>query len=437
MKRSLLALLVLSFLLSLIGCGESKTDSTTKKESAEVKVQFSDDYPLFLASDRCDKEGDRDITYSYNYKGELISESQLTIGYYAENGLAVAYDKSTGLYGYVNKEGVYEIEPIYSGAAPFSKDGIALVEKQDGEEKLGYINSKGEEIIPFIYDGATSFYDCGYAIVIKNEDTYDEEGLLIGSKKINYIIDKKGREIAKTETENEISEYGTIATVSDTDINAVFNDYYVCRLGIYDFSGKQIYEFEREESLTEYCYTYGGELYKKTIELDEKGFSKAISIKKFDGKKFVDTEKEIGYKCYSKHVATTQSGYGYGVEVDGVTKIPFEYDQIVRCGDYFVAVKYNDLNDYTNQTLDIYDKNYKKTAENIKYAFVDRSEVEYGRNCALPNGYFEIAVYNSKYNLVYGVIDYTGKIIVEPVYGDKIIVNSYAGTGRFSSALLY
>lgn len=61
--------------------------------------------------------------------------------------------KVNGKWGYINKNGVYEIEPQYINADPFS-EGLACVER-DGQ--YGYINSKNEIMIEFQYNFAASF----------------------------------------------------------------------------------------------------------------------------------------------------------------------------------------------------------------------------------------------------------------------------------------
>lgn len=151
-----------------------------------------------------------------------------------------------------------------------------------------------------------------------------------------------------------------------------------------------------------------------------------IKTEIFDGKKFIALKSD--YEITSKRVATTQSGKGYGVSKNGETVIPFEYDWITEYGEYFVAEKKNS-DDYLDETFDIYDKNFNKTAENIEYAFYGRYD-EHGQDCLLPNGYFQIEIeHDSK--TVFGIVDYTGKIIVEPVFYRGIKLWTYEGTGAF------
>ena len=413
MKRIIVCILTVSIIISLVGCGGSKNGKI--KSTNANKTEYKDDQILFFAQDRADIEDDRYNVYYYNYKGELLSSSDSTyIGLYAENGLAPAYDQSTGNAGYVDKDGVFTIKPQYSDAAPFSKDGIALVKKTTETDdldisKCGYIDSKGNEVTPCIYDKATSFYDCGYAIVGIDENTNDEDTVTKYS-----IIDKKGKTLF--ESENRII--------------AVYENYFVCENAIYNYSNEILFEKEDVDfELNPVSYKIGKDaVYRYIYEKSNDDEYKFIKTERFDGKDFV--VEKTKYEISSKRVATTQSGLGYGIIKDGKTVIPFEYDSIVECGDYFVAIKYQSENNYLDQVFDIYDSDYNKTAENIEYAFSNRND-PYGYNCQLPNGYFQITIEDNDYEYLTGIIDYTGKIIVEPVYGRGIHLYSYEGCGVF------
>lgn len=163
------------------------------------------------------------------------SDSSSAIGYYSANGLAPALEQNTGKVGFVDKDGVFVIEPIYDDAGPFSDDGIALAVKYiDGESKYGYINSKGEEVIPFIYDNATSFYNFGYAVVSVYED--EETKYFIIDKKGNTIIELNGRSV-------ELTKDYFITTENDEQI-------------IFDYSGNKVFSLK---------YDYNAEQYDKII----------------------------------------------------------------------------------------------------------------------------------------------------------------------------
>jgi hypothetical protein len=82
------------------------------------------------------KDGIILITYKYQYVGKL------------GNGLMVFSDKSTGLLGYINKEGKEIIKPIYNEANRF-KDGIAVVSFDEG--LYGAIDLNGKYVYDPIY----------------------------------------------------------------------------------------------------------------------------------------------------------------------------------------------------------------------------------------------------------------------------------------------
>lgn len=76
------------------------------------------------------------------------------------------YDKlGHGLFGYIDYNMNYLIEPIYSETYDFSK-GMGRVENKEG--LYGYVDSTGKEIIPCQYDWAYDYDEYGYASVSVN-----------------------------------------------------------------------------------------------------------------------------------------------------------------------------------------------------------------------------------------------------------------------------
>lgn len=223
MKRWLTTLLALCTMINLIGCNSSSkpTPGTTEEEH-----HYSEDQPLFAARNRYDVDGDNYIYHQYNYMGELLNSDSSTsfINLYAVNGLMPAYDQATGKVGYVDNEGVFQIEPQYNNAAPFSKDGIALVQIEVTEHdrtdyKYGYINTQGEEIIPCIYDSATSFFNNGYALAVEQKEITYEGGWTNDEDWKEYILDKMGNVIVEIDI---LAERKRVA--------CVYDDYFVCRI---------------------------------------------------------------------------------------------------------------------------------------------------------------------------------------------------------------
>lgn len=447
MKKLFVLLLVMVLALSMTGCGEEanssgiNSDNSEETSSAE-KITYTDDQILFANQNRADNNNDRYTMYYYNHKGELLDSGDTSIGYYySENGLARATSKHNGMVGFIDKNGVYQIEPIYEDAAPFSKDGIALVciENPDSYGYLcGYINSKGEKLTDFIYSNASSHLNNGYAYAEIKNYKYDEDGypdVLIESK--SHIIDKNGKVVFEIDALKE-----------NKAIMKLYDDSFVCMnttgYEIYSYPNKKICEFSPNENERIDISTYGvyRYTYKDKFSYDNYN-NEVIKYEKFSDGKFTELSTEVTifdgkYTLKQKSVSTTSTGYGFGLEtVDGEVVIPYQYDSIYFAGDYIVAVK-NTGNDYSisDQTFDIYDKNCNITASNIPYGYNPRGEI-YGLNCALPNGYLEIIKRGSDNNYLFGIIDYTGKIVVEPVFEKTNRLCTYEGTGKFDNVGLY
>lgn len=432
MKKIFALLLSFAVLFSITACGQQTADHSTEDNKTEdhgvednkiedhgtednkTVPEFDETDVMFCAQNRCDIEGDKYTLYSYNCKGELLeaNDNPNIAPYYGEIGLAPAIHPQSGNIGFVNKEGEFVIEPKYYDASVFSKDGLAPVcvkNEETYDRKWGFVNSKGEEIVPLIYDDVSCFFDSGYAVIAKeDEDNISQYG----------IIDKNGNVTLEPQYKN---------------IYYIFDQYLFCQLedgyhAIVDLKGNII----EKEDRYDVGYYFGAKSYK---EVGIWKYSRAFNpwpipseyLGTFDGKHFV--EEKLDYEISSKNVATTATGIGYGVIKNGETVIPFKYDDIRLYNSYFVAIKYLSA-DGVEQTIDIYDKDFNKTAENIGYTFSDRSNA-YGEACMLPDGYFEICVANSDYDWVYGIIDANGNIIVEPVFGRGIKLNTYEGIGKF------
>lgn len=445
-KRILAGLLAFLMMMSFASCkgDDSGMDSGKDDNNNSIKdifnqsekAEYEDDRALFCAQNRVDTSGDEIDVYYYNYNGDLvkkITSFDVVKEYYAENGLTVAYDNATSKYGFADKDGVFQIEPIYSGASAFSKNGIALVRNEEG--KKGYIDSKGDQVISFIYDEATSFFDCGYAIVATNREVTDESGYT-DNISTYFIIDEKGNELVEIDEEK-----------SKIEIEAVYEDYYVytrsvdSNIYVLDYKGNELKvidkyigdlfivpRFEKDGLYLEY-YDGSEEVENSycCIGVVEKG-AKYLKTEKFNGKNFEITSE---YEITSKRVSTTLSGYGYGIEKNGKTLIPFEYDIVQPYGSYYVGIKFTGYNATVDQIIDIYDSEFNKTAEDVEYAFLNRQsqDYEYSR---LPDGYFAVSTYSDeREGEVQGIIDYTGKLIVDPVFYRGIYVCTYEGVGHF------
>lgn len=433
MKKAFSLILALLLLFSA-GCADENPRSDDSGIFAPVATepQYNEDTVLFSNQNRTDIDDDRYTVYNYNYKGELLSSADPgNIGFYAENGLAPALDPVTGLYGFVDKSGAFVIDPQWYLAAAFSSDGLALVaQKEDDQdyEKYGFINSKGKLVIPCTYDKASSFYSSGLAIfaVGEEKETAVDDDLDYRKKRISYkygVIDTNGN---------------TVIEPTHAGIGHIAGDYICCydpplsdnndiALSVYDLSGALLYTQGMGVSDLDMQITSNAGLRLYTW-ID--GSDKPPKIEIFDGKKFVELSDVTGIKIESRRVATRPSGYGYGVVQGNETVIPFEYDYILQDGRFYIAIKYN--NEYqTDQTLDIYNENFEKTASDLSYLYYSfvRSDSA-GRYTALPSGYFEVATFDEDTREIRcGVIDYTGNIIVPIAFDAHIRLYTYEGFG--------
>ena len=448
MRRFLAAILVLMVLASMVGCSHNGSQDETSAQNSDLTVEttaettgnvgdssvvYDENIPMFSCQDRADIEGDSYTVYQYNYKGDLLnSYESAQVGLYSKNGLAPAYDPLTGLIGFVDESGVFVIEPQWSDAASFSDDGFALVASKvtDGDssagKKYGYINGKGEQIIPCIYDFATSFYPCGLAIIgvyVEQKYTYTDE---------NGAVQESGATVLR---HGVIDTTGTVILEPQFSwIYHLIGEYIYCDEGIYDLSGKLICGCPVRDETHDYAYSIGqGQLYRYILTED----GHYTDPKVFDGTQFVDPPYDASSPIIEwKRVATTSSGMGYGVRLpsqeNGDTSavvIPYEYDLLVEYGSFYIGIRY--LNgDQHNQTLDIYNEHFEKTAENLEYNFYLGRDDPFGLNVILPDGYFQVYAYDSpqEENLC-GIIDSTGRIIVPLLYYRPIRLLTYAGAG--------
>lgn len=71
------------------------------------------------------------------------------------NGLMLAMDETTGLFGFIDEHHDTAIPFIYTYAAPFRSNGYAPVRNEDN--KYGFIDHSGKKVIECQYDAVTSF----------------------------------------------------------------------------------------------------------------------------------------------------------------------------------------------------------------------------------------------------------------------------------------
>ena len=472
MKKLISVIMGMLLLISLCSCAnESEIEKNFKNNSGKSKNiydGYSEDEPLFLCNDRCDVEyDDGRRVYAYNYKGKLLENSNY-IGYRAKNGLALAEDPATKLFGFINKDGEFVIKPKYIYGAPFSDSGLAVVCIENEENKLlwGVIDTKGNTVVDFIYPNINSYLESGYAVFeTKNQNGVDEYGNPI-FESFYGILNTKGKIVAEPIYSAIYYVYDGYFVAekgeSDTDFDA---------LKIFSFEGKvledklsngdklwELYcsisnkntleddrddktakEFLSKVAGTERysceCNKNGIIRYHQTIDtnINSENYAEILessdgAAETFNGKKFVAYKNKATHKISSKNVATTKSGVAYGVTDHDKTVIPFEYDSIWEINDYFVGVKLKD-DDYNNRTIDIYNSKFECTAKDLEFGIYI-----FNAQNPLPSGYFEVIKYDSAHDEeIYGIIDENGKIIVDISYRDsRILACTYEGTAHFS-----
>lgn len=97
------------------------------------------------------------------------------------------FDRTTGLYGYVNQSGTWIIQPQFSWVSPFSEGLAAVAENREYMPKWGYIKPDGTYAIAPKFDGAYSFRN-GIAVVKDNlfAATINKQGEYL--KKTEYYL---------------------------------------------------------------------------------------------------------------------------------------------------------------------------------------------------------------------------------------------------------
>lgn len=119
-----------------------------------------------------------------------------------------------GLWGYIDSEGEWAINPSFQSAQPFS-EGLAAVKRRNSG-KWGYIDKRGKWILKPAYERATPFNEGLAAVVVNNKWGFIDhdgkviiphgyqlvssfsEGLAIASKGAGrYFIDHHGNQITK------------------------------------------------------------------------------------------------------------------------------------------------------------------------------------------------------------------------------------------------
>lgn len=136
---------------------------------------------------------------------------------------ALRNTKEGKIYGYINANGVFVIEPNYLRAYDFNSDDLAIV--QEGE-KFGLINRKGEYILKPTYDSINEFKENRAIFVLDNYmGVMDEKGKIITKEKYNFINDyNEGRAIIGVSSNNGDYKYGYIDLNGNEVIAPIYSE---------------------------------------------------------------------------------------------------------------------------------------------------------------------------------------------------------------------
>ena len=136
----------------------------------------------------------------------LIPKKIFIEDYNFHEGLALFYDENVGLYGYKNKRNNIVIKPKFVEAKRFSENLAAvnsIIDSSKNEHstipkcKYGFINTKGEMVIQPQYDEAYNFGEGKAFVNFNSNDKFNKDGLMrIGWS--GYYINKKGKFVSES-----------------------------------------------------------------------------------------------------------------------------------------------------------------------------------------------------------------------------------------------
>lgn len=314
-KRIISVLLLCAILLtSFTACG--------KKDNAENSSTAGQGENAQEAQ----KIEDPKITY--------LDKTWAELGLYSE-GLIAAKDKTSGLWGYIDKTGEYVIEPAFYDAFPFS-EGLAAVKTVTGF--YSFIDKMGKEVIKGEYSDVfdrfnqyKGFYK-GYAHVnTKNTNTTEPSGL---SNAKEALIDTKG---------NIIKAYEGFDTKK-------FDDYENCGEFLFKEGdiGSAIYDFKYDKIADcsgEFCSTDNKYVVTKTYNSDNE--NDKYTYRAYDGKgNVVFDEKDLigklGTDCeyYIKNEYVIAEKRTNGVNTCAVYDL--QLNEIIAPGKYRSAAPISD-----------------------------------------------------------------------------------------------
>lgn len=421
MKKIIGLFLTIIFVLSLTGCSETISNKISNLTDESKKLtefeKLFEDGPLLAKGNNglwgyIDKEGNwviepkyhnKDIEIAYegdlSYAGNLIADESMPFC----DGLAVIKDSSTGKYGFINEKGEWAVEPQFSDYKLFSEDFAAV--QDAASEKWGYIDRKGKWIIEPKFKYAKSFSSGLAAVQDDTENVHVEYDVstytFSGDRNLWGYINNKGEYVIKPEFGGARTFNGGLAVVSDV---------YSGKYGYIDESGKEIVpmvlaeatDFSGERAKIRYDGEYAFYNIDKSGNItydDEDGVNQKINFSDYE------ISCDIIAMINSDNVLIKSWDTGlYGIaDLNGNIKVPARYKKIAedagKNGTYAKDDNGTYIIDYDgNILLNLSDKDYKPLNTDCLYGELVRVQKEI----------------NGKRKM--GCIDFNGNVVIDFQY---------------------
>lgn len=383
---------------------------------ANGKTYFSDQYDVLSIEGA--KKSERMLIAKTNKDGKIEK-----VGYADLNGkivIPIKYDDANPFQndghtavqigakcGIINTKGEFVVKPEFEAMdegssmlefvykKPFEETNNLTQVKQNG--KWGYVDKTGKMIIKPSFTHADGFEN-GYAYVWQG----NKKGMIDTTGK--YIIEAKYDDVIKLKENSKNFAYALV-----DGKKLVFLDKDKKKLAqINDYLNYSIYEIEKNIEIGMFTIEKNGKVGVSNFD------NKIILAPKYDS---VDIYKNTNMRVYldNKEQILDKSGKIIWAEKDGENKkrelLGFDF---APEGFKFVGEFYNGMANFTKdeKTMGFVDKNYKIVIP----ASFEWSDENFMQNFFEPD--YAVVKKNGKY----GIIDKTGKFIVEAKY-DSIPIN--------------
>ena len=301
----------------------------------------------------CVKKDDenKDNSYKLYYMTNGISLDSGLNYQFSDDLIAV---KKNDKYGYMNRKGEIEIEPVYDSLFQFS-EGMARVQL---DNKWGYINLNGEVVVSLDYWYANDFSE-GYGHICMSESDLQNPCIDSG------IVDKTGNLVIDSRN----YDYQIIGNVKSGLISVKKDNKY----GFIDIEGNVVIDF-LYKNVSDFVNDYA-----VVVTMEDK----KLLIGK-DGEYVLDlTEYENAYIMDEDIIAVTLNDKIGFINFSGDTIADFKYELTNSASEGKIVVKedevYKILNVKDNTVLDLPDysmvskisEGLLAVRENDKWGFID------------------------------------------------------------------